>query len=290
MSLLTLAFSAVVTVVLGAVSLLALAAAYDFLGRTRTGLLDPTPAGEVSDGLVKVRGTVTAESTLDAAVADSETVMSRIVLSRQEGLSGKVTGSWEEAKELLRAVPFEVTDDSGSVTVAHDDEPHRSGYKGLSRTATVELDGGAEVPDAIDAAFTDPGPDVEAVVEALEEEADEESVELAEELRRARTDGGAADVLEETSPLRAGVPQKFEETFAAPGDEVYVVGRAEDGRITNRSGTFQVLHEPRSTFELLKGLAGGLALAGVGLGAGYGTVNWLLATGRELLGVVAFIG
>lgn len=290
MSLLTLAFSAVVTVVLGAVSLLAFAAAYDFLARTRTGLLDPTPAGEVSDGLVKVRGTVTAESTLDPAVADTETVMSRIVLSRQEGLSGKVTGSWEEAKELLQAVPFEVADDSGRVAVEHADDPHRSGYGGLSRTATVELDGGAEVPDAIDAAFTDSGPDVDAVIQALEAEDDEESDALAEELRRVQTDGGAADVLEETSPLRAGVPQKFEETFAAPGDEVYVVGKATDGRITNRSGTFQVLHEPRSKFELLKGLAGGLGLALVGLGAGYGTVNWLLATGRELLGVVAFIG
>lgn len=289
MSLLTLAFAGVVTVILGAVSLLSLAAAYDFLGRTRTGFLEPTPAAEIDDGLVKVRGTVTAESALDPAVADAETVVSRIVLFRQEGLSGTVTGSWDEAKELLRAVPFEVEDDSGSVPVEHEDDPHRSGYKGLSRTATVELDGGAAIPDGIDAAFADPAPDVEAVIEALEEEADEESAELAEELRQAQTDGGAADVLEDTSPLRAGVPQKFEEEFAAPGDEVYVIGKAEDGRITNRSGTFQVLHEPRSTFELLKGLAGGLTLAVVGIAAAYGTVVWLLETGGELLSVVAFI-
>lgn len=289
MSLLTLAFAAIVTVVLGAVSLLSLVAAYDFLARTRSGLLAPTPADEVDDGLVKVRGTVTADATLDPAVADTETVMSRIVLSRQEGLSGKVTGSWEESRELLRAVPFEVADDSGRVPVEHADEPHRSRYKHLSRTATVELDGNEAVPDAIDAAFTDTGPDLDAVVEALEAEDDEESAELADELREAQPDGGAADVLEESSPLRTGVPQRFEETYAAPGDEVYVVGTATDGRITNRSGTFQVLHEPRSRFELLKGLAGGLGLVVVGLGAGYGTVNWLLATGRELLGVAAFI-
>lgn len=274
MSLLTLAFAGVVTAILGVVSLLSLAAAYDFLGRTRTGFLDPTPAGDVDDGLVKVRGTVTAESTLDPAVADAETVMSRVVLSRQEGLSGAVTGSWEEAKELLRAVPFEVTDDSGSVPVAHEDDPHRSGFRGLSRTTTVELEGGEEIPDGIDRAFADPGPDVETVIEALEAEADEESAELAEELRQAQTDGGSADVLQESSPLRAGVPQRFEEEFAAPGDEVYVIGKAADGRITNRSGTFQVLHEPRSKFDLLKGLAGGLTLAVVGIAAGYGTVNW----------------
>ena len=291
MSLLSAAIGLVVTAILGTVSLLSLAAAYDFLARTRTGLVSPTPAADVDDGLVKVRGTVAADATLDPAVADTGTVMSQITLSRQEGLSGKVTGSWEEAKELLRAVPFEVEDESGAVPVEHEDDPHQSGYRGLGRTATLELDGGDDVPDAVDAAFTEPDPDVDAVIEALEAEGDEEAAELADELRQARTDGGsAADVLDDPSPLRAGVPQKFEERFAAPGDEVYVVGKATDGRITNESGTFQVLHEPRSKFELLKGLAGGLALAGVGLAAGYGTVTWLLQTGRELLAVVAFIG
>lgn len=289
MSLLTLAFAGVVTVILGVVAILTLGAGFEFLYRTRTALLDPKPAAEVDDGLVKVRGTVTAESTLDPAVADRETVMSRITLSRQEGLTAKATGSWEEAKELLRAVPFEVEDETGAVAVEQEEDPHRNGYEGLGRTATVELEGGAEIPDAIDAAFTEPGTDVETVIEALEAEDDEESAALADELRKAQTDGGAADVLEDTSPLRAGVRQKFEERFAAPGDEVYVVGKARNGRITNGSMTFQVRHEPRSTFELLKGLAGGLALAGVGLAAGYGTVNWLLETGRELLAVVAFI-
>lgn len=299
MSLLNAAIALVVTAVLGTVSVLSLAAAYDFLARTRTGLVSPTSAADVDDGLVKVRGTVAADATLDPAVADAETVMSRITLSRQEGLSGKVTGSWEDAKELLRAVPFEVEDETGRVPVEHVDDPHQSGFRGLGRTATLELDGGAEIPSAVDAAFTGPDPDVDAVIEALEAEDDDEAADLADELRQARTDGGtpapsdvgsAADVLDDASPLRAGIPQRFEEHFAAPGDEVYVVGKATDGRITNESGTFQVLHEPRSRFELLKGLAGGLALAGVGLAAGYGTVNWLLHTGRELLAVVAFIG
>lgn len=290
MSLLSAVIALVVTAILGTVSLLSLAAAYDFLARTRTGLVSPIPAAAVDDGLVKVRGTVRADATLDPAVADTGTVMSQITLSRQEGLSGKVTGSWEEARELLRAVPFKVEDETGAVPVEHFDDPHQSGYRGLDRTATLELDGGAEVPDRVDAAFTEPEPDVDAVIETLEAEGDDEASELADELRQARTDGGtAADVLDDASPLRAGVPQKFEERFAAPGDEVYVVGKAEDGRITNESGTFQVLHEPRSKFELLKGLAGGLALACVGLAAGYGTVNWLLQTGRELLAVVAFI-
>lgn len=291
MSLLNAAIGLVIIAVLGTVSMLSLAAAYDFLARTRTGLVSPTPAADVDDGLVKVRGTVAADATLDPAVADTRAVMSQITLYRQEGLSGKVAGSWEEAKELLRAVPFEVEDESGSVPVEHVDDPHRSGFEGLGRTATLDLDGGDPVPDSVDAAFTETEPDVDAIIEALEAEGDDEASELADELRQARTDGGsAADVLDEASPLRAGVPQKFEERFAAPGDEVYVVGRASDGRITNGSGTFQVLHEPRSKFELLKGLAGGLALAGVGLAAGYGTVNWLLQTGRELLAVVAFIG
>lgn len=297
------AIALVFTAVLGTVAVLSLAAAYDFLARTRMGLVSPTPAADGDDGLVKVRGTVAADATLEPAVADTGTVMSHITLSRQEGLSGKVAGSWEEAKELLRAVPFEVVDESGSVPVEHEDDPHQSGFRGLSRTTTLELDGGAEVPDAIYAAFTEPEPDVDAVIEALEAEGDDEASELADELRQAQTDGGTAaeggtaagvgsatDVLDEASPLRAGVPQKFEERFAAPDDEVYVVGKARDGRITNGSGTFQVLHDPRSKFQLLKGLAGGLALAGVGLAAGYGTVNWLLQTGRELFTVVAFIG
>lgn len=80
MSLLTLAFAGVVTVVLGAVSVLALLAGWSPIDRTRTALLDTTPAAEVDDGLVKVRGTVAAESTLDPAVADAEAVMSRVVL------------------------------------------------------------------------------------------------------------------------------------------------------------------------------------------------------------------
>lgn len=290
MSLFNAAIAGICTVILGVVSLLSLAASYDFLNRTRTGFVDPTPAGEVDDGLVKIRGTVAADASLDPAVADTGTVMSKITLSRQAGLSGRALGSWTEAKELLCAVPFEVEDETGAVPVEHEIDTHRSGYEGLTRTAAVELDGSAEIPESVDAAFAGPEAGVDAVVESLEDGDDEEPAERAEELRRTRTDGGtAADVLGGASPLRAGVPQKFEEEFAAPGDEVYVVGTASEGRISNESGAFQVLHEPRSKFELTKGLAGGLALAGVGIATGYGAVNWLLATGRELLAVVAFI-
>jgi hypothetical protein len=173
----------------------------------------------------------------------------------------------------LRAVPFEVEDETGTVPVGRVEDPHRNAYEGLGRTATVELEAGAEVPGEVDAAVTDPGDDLDAVAEALSAEADEEAAELADDLRQAQTDGGAVDVLDETSPLRAGVPQKFEEQFAASGDEVYVVGKAADGRLTNRSAAFQVRHESSSAFELLKGLAGGVALTAIGLAAGYGAVN-----------------
>lgn len=290
MSLLGAVIGGIGTVILGTIAVLSLAAAYDFFRRTYTGFVSPTPAGQVDDGLVKVSGTVETDRPLDPAVADSESVMSLITLSRQEGLSGKAVGSWDEEKELLRAVPFDVVDDSGSVSVEHADDPHQSGYKGLTRNATVELDGNEAVPEAIDSAFTEPTADVDAFIEALDEEDDEEAAELADELRASRDEGdSASDVLEETSALRAGVPQKFEEQYLAPGDEVHVIGTASDGRITNESSTFQVLHESRSKFGLLKGAAGGVALLFVGIATGYGTVNWFMQTGRELLEVVAFI-
>lgn len=344
MSLLGVGVSVVVTAILGAIALLSLAAATDFAARTYTGFLPTTPAADVDDGIVKVHGTVAADRTLDPAVADEETVLSMITRYTQEGLSGKAMNAWDEDAELLRAVPFEVVDDSGAVPVEHVEDPHPSGYAGLGREATGELEGGDPVPDAIDAAFTEESPDIDAVVEALEAEGDAEAAALAAELRaggdaaagddaataqeasladgndgasreddRLEPDGGtdpaadvlddaaggppasgdgsdgATSVLEDASPLRTGTPQKFEEVYAAPGDEVYVIGRATDGDLTNASGTFQVLHEPRSTFELLKGAAGAVALVGIGLAAGYGTVNWLLQLGRELLGVVAFI-
>jgi len=68
-----------------------------------------------------------------------------------------------------------------------------------------------------------------------------------------------------------------------------VIGTATDGRITDESGTFQVLHEARSTVQLLQGLVGGVGLALVGVVAAYGTFNWLQQLGRKLLAVVAFI-
>lgn len=330
MGMLGVVVIAVVTAVLGGIALLSLAAAYDFATRTYTGVVAVTPAAAVDEGLVKVHGTVVADRTLDPAVAESPTVMSMLTRYEQGGLSGRTSNSWDVDAELLRAVDFEVEDDSGSVPVEHVDDPHQSGFAGLEHEATVELRGGDAVPAPIDDAFSEPTPDIEAVGDALEADGDEEAAALARELRaprdgdagvnpeqsEPRTDGGsdsfettdeypddatgasddsnsnaddATAVLAETSPLRTGDPQKFEETFTAPGDEVYVIGRAADGTITNESGTFRVLHQPRSKFDLLKGAAGAATLLGFGIAAGYGTVNWLLLLGRELFDVMAFI-
>lgn len=61
-------------------------------------------------------------------------------------------GSWEEHQELLRAVSFEVRDESGSLPVEHVDEPHQSGYRGVTREAVVQLGGARTSPRRFDLA------------------------------------------------------------------------------------------------------------------------------------------
>lgn len=273
MSLVDAAIAGVIALIFGGIALVAVVIAYELFERVRTGFLSVTPVADVTDGVQKVRGTVVADQPLPPAVADEPTVMSLITVSRQEGLSGKAMGSWEEHQELLRAVSFEVRDESGSLPVEHVDEPHQSGYRGVTRDAVVQLEGGADVPAAIDEAFTGSETDLDAVIETLEES--------SEEADEAETED-ASDVLADVSPLKTGTPQKFEERYVAPGDEVYVVGGVTDGRLTNESSTFQVLHGPRSRFDLAKGVAGGVALLGIGLLFGYGTFNYLSQVAREL--------
>jgi hypothetical protein len=222
---------------------------------------------------VKVRGTVAAESTLDPAFADAEAVMSRVVLFQAGGTHREGDGVMGGGEGTVAGGPLRGRGRDRDRTGRTGRGPPPERLRGSRADRDGRTRGWRRGPRGVDAAFTDPGDDLDAVAEALSAEADEEAAELADDLRQAQTDGGAVDVLDETSPLRAGVPQKFEEQFAASGDEVYVVGKAADGRLTNRSAAFQVRHESSSAFELLKGLAGGVALTAIGLAAGYGAVN-----------------
>lgn len=227
---------------LGYIGFVTLLSAVQYAFEARAALASVSDVGALDGGMAKVRGTVEADEAMPATVGDRPTVVSAIDRSTWTGGLGN---DWDEQETLYRMVPFNLSDETGTVRVTATDDLHEDAFAHVETTAAVQVEADEDVPVAVDAAFEggqrgwqvsrldDPGVD------------DHNGTVTADGGEPVTGDGG----IDARSLLNRGIRQRFVERSVSPGDEVYVVGSVEtvDGEtaLTNGGLVFGVFEEPR---------------------------------------------